>query len=92
MLDIPACKLEMSKAELRKGLSGIDCNGVVLDQIQSFKIKFLGHPTQLIYGDKLNTKTSVYLRKMKIGNTIVIFDIKYKNKSDKTPMLIKIVE
>ncbi len=90
--EIPTCKLEMSKEELKKGIVGIDCNGILQENIKSFKIKFPKKPTQLIRSSQLSEKAIAILEVAEIGHIIAVFDIMDEDGHLKKTMFIKIVE
>ena len=85
--DQDSCTLEIEKEQLLESDIILSCdsynNGSEVI-IEAFTIKFPGHPSEKIKTGALNMKTRLYLKEMKQGDMIVIFDIiKAKNQTGK---------
>ncbi len=72
------CNLNLTIDELIKNELKFNCitHSDQSIQVSDFKIKFKGHPTQVIKGEKLNSKALNYAKNSKTNDYITIFDIK----------------
>ncbi len=82
------CEIKMSKAELLNGKITLDCDFYKHQELLSFKIKTPKKPTVVVYGDSLYDKARSYVKGLKKGDIITIFDIETKTKIHKSSTVI----
>lgn len=84
------CETKMTKAELLNGKININCDYLKNQQLVSFKIKVPKRPTLIVYGDSLYSEARTYVKSLKKGEIITIFDIETKTetKTEKSPTVL----
>lgn len=84
------CETKMTKAELLNGKITINCDDFKDQQLVSFKIKVPKKPTVIVYGDSLYSEARTYVKSLKKGEIITIFDIETitKTETEKSPTVL----
>lgn len=83
------CKTKMTKSELLNGKITINCDFYNNQELVSFKIKAPKKPTVIVYGDSLYSQARTYVKSLKEGEIITIFDIETKtNTNTKNPPIV----
>uniref|UniRef100_UPI004049D31F hypothetical protein n=1 Tax=Gelidibacter sp. TaxID=2018083 RepID=UPI004049D31F len=72
----------MTKSELLNGKITINCDYYKNQELISFKIKAPKKPTVIVYGDSLYNEARTYIKSLKNGEIITIFDIETKTNTN----------
>ena len=86
-----SCEVNMTKSELLDGKLTFNCDYYKDQQLVSFKIKVPKKPTVIVYGDSLYNEARTYVKSLKKGEIITIFDIETKNQTNTEKQLSVII-
>ena len=86
------CNVEMTKNAITLKKLSFDCKALENKTIAEFKFKVPKQKTVAIKGSQLNAEARKYASTSKVGDTVILFDIKLESGESLDPISITIIK
>jgi len=86
------CNVEMTKSAITLKKLSFECKALKNKTIAEFKFKVPKQKTVSIKGSQLNAEARKYASTSKVGDTVILFDIKLESGESLDPISITIIK